>query len=134
MCLAVWSTSFLMRFRRQILAFLAKNFDLEAFPSPVRALAQDQICIPYFRKQITKLHLTRSIFFEPQFAETTRLNQDTIAALLKVLQPLIPRSKVDRQFHGHTADISDGARPSLTSPERREKLLQWLRYTCTQTS
>jgi hypothetical protein len=58
-----------MRSRRQILAFLAKDFDLEAPPSPPRKFAQDEMNIPCFRKQITKLQLARSIFSELEFAE-----------------------------------------------------------------
>jgi predicted XRE-type DNA-binding protein len=73
---------------------------------------------------MTKLQLAHSIFSEPQFSEIIRLNQETIATLLKVSQPLISRAKANSQFHNHIADISDGGRPSLISPEGREKLLQ----------
>jgi hypothetical protein len=123
----------LERFRRQILAFFVKNFDLEALPSPLRELAQDSICIPCYRKQMTKLQLARSIISERQSAEIARLNQEIAATFLNVSQPLISCAKADSQFNDHIADISDDGRPLLTSPEWRKKLLQWLRNRCTQT-
>jgi hypothetical protein len=113
-----------MQYRRQFLAFLAKNFDLEELLSSHRELARDQMCIPWFRKQMIKLQLARSIFSEPQFTEISRLNQETIAIFLKVSQPLISRAKADSRFHNPLADISDGGQPSLISPEGSKKLFQ----------
>jgi hypothetical protein len=68
--------------------------------------------------------------FRPRAAPIADLPLNTMAALLKVFEPLISHAKAESKFLLSPVLVPDARGPSPISPEERSDLLNWLQHRC----